>query len=169
MSSKAELLGRARDLAPKVAQQAPTAERERAVSAALMADFCDAGFMKMMVPKRYGGFELDYSAMAGVLNTIAQSDLSTAWVLAFLVGHNFLHALFPEKSQEEAFGSRSFALTPSNGAPTFALTPTTGGYAATGRSMWTSGSSAAEWYLFGGVGESRWYCAGATTFPGPSE
>jgi 3-hydroxy-9,10-secoandrosta-1,3,5(10)-triene-9,17-dione monooxygenase len=151
MVSKTELIGRARELAPTVAQQASVIDRQNAVPAALIAEFCDAGFMKIFVPKRYGGFELDYSAMAGIVNTIAQSDCSTAWVLAFFVGHNFLHALFPEKSQEEAFGSRSFALTPSNGAPTFTLTPTTGGYAATGRSMWTSGSSAAEWYLFGGL------------------
>ncbi|HWI67677.1 MAG TPA: acyl-CoA dehydrogenase family protein, partial [Nitrospiraceae bacterium] len=106
MVSKTELIGRARELAPTVAQQASVIERQNAVPAALIAEFCDAGFMKIFVPKRYGGFELDYSAMAGIVNTIAQSDCSTAWVLAFFVGHNFLHALFPEKSQEEAFGGR---------------------------------------------------------------
>ena len=155
MSSKAELIGRARELAPKVAQQAPINERESAVSAALMAEFCDAGFMKIMVPKRYGGFELDCSVMAGVINTIAQSDSSTAWSLAFLMGHNFLHALFPEKSQEEAFGGRSFALTPGNGSPTYTLVKTGNGYIASGRSSWNSGSSAAEWYLCAGLVKSE--------------
>jgi 3-hydroxy-9,10-secoandrosta-1,3,5(10)-triene-9,17-dione monooxygenase len=151
MVSKTELIGRARELAPTVAQQASVIDRQNAVPAALIAEFCDAGFMKIFVPKRYGGFELDYSAMAGIVNTIAQSDCSTAWVLAFFVGHNFLHALFPEKSQEEAFGGRSFALTPGNAAPTYTLTPTDGGYLATGQSSWNSGSSAAEWYLCGGL------------------
>jgi len=151
MSSKSELIGRARELAPVVAQQAAITDREGAVPASLITSFCDAGFMKMMVPKRYGGFELDYSAMAGVINTIAQSCSSTGWVLAFFIGHNFLHALFPEKSQAEVFGSRSFALTPGNAAPVFTLTPTAGGYVASGRSSWNSGSSAAEWYLCGGL------------------
>lgn len=151
MASKAELMGRAQELAPVVAQQASSTELAKAVSAALIAEFCDAGFMKMLVPKRYGGFELDYSALAGVVNTIAQSCSSTAWVLSFLIGHNFLHALFPEKSQEEVFGSRSFALTPGTAAPTFTLTKTDGGYIASGRSSWNSGSSVAEWYLCGGL------------------
>jgi 3-hydroxy-9,10-secoandrosta-1,3,5(10)-triene-9,17-dione monooxygenase len=150
MLTKAELIGRARELAPAVARQAQLTERERAVPAALISEFCDAGFMKIFVPKRYGGLELDYSAMAGVVNAIGQSCSSTAWVLAFFIGHNFLHALFPEESQQEAFGRRAFTLTAGTAAPSFTLTKAEGGYIASGRSSWNSGSSAADWYLCGG-------------------
>ena len=44
------------------------------------------------------GYELDVDTMARVVRTIAPSCTSTAWVLAFYIGHNWLHALFPERS-----------------------------------------------------------------------
>jgi 3-hydroxy-9,10-secoandrosta-1,3,5(10)-triene-9,17-dione monooxygenase len=146
-----ELLGRASELAPLVAEHAEDVDREGRVPPELIGKFCDAGFMKIMVPKRYGGYELGYEVMARVIRTIAPSCTSTAWVLAFYMGHNFLHALFPEQAQQEVFGDRSFALTPGTAAPAFSLTPVAGGYLATGRSSWNSGASAAEWFLSGGL------------------
>lgn len=107
--------------------------------------------MQIMVPKRYGGHELDYSAMAGVVAEIAPSCTSTAWVVSFLIGHNFIHALFPEKLQDEIFATKPWALTPGTVAPSFALTPVDGGFMATGRSSWNSGSAGADWVLCSGV------------------
>lgn len=146
-----ELVARANELASVVADQAESVDRHGLVPSWLIDMFCDAGFMKIMVPKRYGGYELGYEPMARVIRAIAPSCSSTAWVLAFYMGHNFLHSLFPEPAQDEVFGDRSFALTPGTAAPQFTLTPVDGGYIATGRSSWNSGASAAEWFLSGGL------------------
>lgn len=89
--------------------------------------------------------------MVKVVRTIAPSCTSTAWVLAFYIGHNWLHALFPERSQDEIFAERSFALSPGTFAPSFTLTPTPGGYLASGRSSWNSGAAGAEYFMSGGM------------------
>ena len=92
-----ELVGRARELAPLAARLAPLAEQQRAISAELITEFCDAGFMQALVPKRYGGHELDYRVLAGVVRAIAPSCSSAAWVLAFYMDHNYVHAFVPGK------------------------------------------------------------------------
>ncbi|MEU1548397.1 acyl-CoA dehydrogenase family protein [Nocardia sp. NPDC005745] len=148
---KTELINRAENLTDLVAGEAADTDRRGFVSPAVTEAFCDAGFMKILVPKRYGGYELDVDTMAGVVRTIATSCTSTAWVLAFYIGHNWLHALFPERSQDEVFAERSFALTPGTFAPSFTLTPTAGGYLATGRSSWNSGAAGAGWFMNGGL------------------
>ncbi|MDI9933220.1 acyl-CoA dehydrogenase family protein [Rhodococcus sp. IEGM 1354] len=147
----AELVRRAEALAQFVADGAAETERRGSVSAEAIEAFIDAGFFKILVPQSYGGYELGVDTMARVVRAIAPSCASTAWVLAFYIGHNWLHALFPEKSQDEVFGERSFALTPGTFAPSFTLTPTDGGYLASGRSSWNSGSAAAEWFMNGGL------------------
>jgi len=80
--------------------------------------------------------------------------LIAAWVLAFYIGHNFLHALFPQRSQEEAFAKRSFTLTPGTSAPAYKLTPVDGGYIARGKSSWNSGSAHGDWFMSGGMVEN---------------
>jgi 3-hydroxy-9,10-secoandrosta-1,3,5(10)-triene-9,17-dione monooxygenase len=72
LNLKKELIGRAEELAPLVAAESANAERNGAVSRHVIQAFCDAGFMQIMVPKRYGGYELDYGAMAGVVSAIAR-------------------------------------------------------------------------------------------------
>lgn len=150
LSLKDELIGRAREIAPLVAAESANAERNGGVSANVIKAFCDAGCMEIMVPKRYGGHELDYGTMAGVVSAIAPACTSTAWVVSFLIGHNYIHALFPEKLQDEIFADRPWALTPGTIAPSFQLVPTAGGFRATGRSAWNSGSNAADWVLCSG-------------------
>ncbi|NGO45658.1 acyl-CoA dehydrogenase family protein [Streptomyces ureilyticus] len=148
---KTELIQRAESLTELVASEAADTERCGFMSPSILEAFCEAGFMKILVPRRYGGYELDVDTMARVVRTIAASCTSTAWVLAFYIGHNWLHALFPERSQEEVFAERSYALTPGTFAPSFTLTPTRGGYLASGRSSWNSGSAGADWFMNGGL------------------
>lgn len=150
-SLKLELIGRAGELAPLVAAESANAERNGAVSRNVIDAFCDAGFMQIMVPKRYGGHELDYATMAGVVSAIAPACTSTAWVTSFMIGHNFIHALFPQKLQDEIFADKPYALTAGTIAPSFQLTPVDGGFSATGRSVWNSGSEGAEWVLCSGL------------------
>lgn len=151
MTTPNNLIERAREIAVDVAREAPNTDRNGFIADSLITSFCDAGFMETLVPKRYGGHELDYRTMAGIVSAIAPSCTSTAWVLAFYIGHNFIHALFPQESQDEVFGDRPFALTPGTLAPNYSLKKVAGGYVANGRSSWNSGSSRADWILCNGL------------------
>ena len=154
MPAKQELVGRAREIAPMVATDAAKNEIAGQVSDRVIDAFCDAGFMKIFVPKIYGGYEMSPDVMVEVVKEISPYCTSTAWVLAFYIGHNFLHALFPQRSQEEAFAKRSFTLTPGTSAPAYKLTPVDGGYIARGKSSWNSGSAHGDWFMSGGMVEN---------------
>jgi len=153
MITKQELVGRAREIAPMVAANAEKDDIAGEVSASIVDAFCDAGFMKIFVPKVYGGYEMTPDVMAEVVKEISPYSTSAAWILAFYIGHNFLHALFPKQSQDEVFAPRGFALTPGTSAPGYKLTPVEGGYIAKGKSSWNSGSARADWYMNGGMVE----------------
>ncbi|MEJ2408781.1 MAG: acyl-CoA dehydrogenase family protein [Novosphingobium sp.] len=153
MITKQELVGRAREIAPMVAANAENDDITGKVSDAVVDAFCDAGFMKIFVPKVYGGYEMEPDVMAAVVKEISPYSTSAAWILAFYIGHNFLHALFPKQSQDEVFAPRGFSLTPGTSAPSFKLTPVEGGYIARGKSSWNSGAARADWYMNGGMVE----------------
>ncbi len=146
-----ELIGRAEDLAPLVASQSLNGERTGAVSRDVIKACCDAGFMQIMVPRRYGGHELDYGTMARVVAAMAPGCTSSAWVISFMIGHNYIHALFPQRLQDEIFADKPWALTPGTIAPSFQLVPEGEGFRVSGRSAWNSGSEGAEWILCSGV------------------
>ena len=151
MSITSTLISRAREIAPLVAAEAENTDRNGAISDKVIDAFCEAQLLEILVPKRFGGHELNYETMARVVYEIAPHCTSTAWVLSFYIGHNFIHSLFPEKSQEEVFANRPYALTPGTVAPNFSLTPVDGGYIANGRSSWNSGSSRCDWFLNNGL------------------
>jgi 3-hydroxy-9,10-secoandrosta-1,3,5(10)-triene-9,17-dione monooxygenase len=146
-----ELVGRARDIAPLVEKAARDNEINGRISDHLIDQFCDAGFIDILVPKVYGGKELGYRTFASVVSEVAPYCTSTAWVLSFYIGHAFIHALFPKESQDEVFADKSFSLTPGTIAPNFTLVPCDGGYVANGISPWNSGSSRSDWYLCCGL------------------
>ncbi|KQY01324.1 hypothetical protein ASD37_30275 [Mycobacterium sp. Root135] len=151
MDLAAELIEQAHELAPLVASEAATTDSNGEVPRELIDKFCSAGFMKVLVPKEYGGYELGPDTMSRIVRAIAPSCSSTAWVLAFYIGHNYLLAAFPRRAQDEVFGEKSYALSPGTAAPQFKMEPVTGGYVVTGRGSWNSGSAAAEWFMSGGL------------------
>ena len=151
MSLSEELVARARAIAPMVADAAYETDRNRRLSDAVIDACCDAELMQILVPKVYGGHELDYATMAGVVYEFGRYCTSTAWVISFYIGHNYLHSLWPRGFQDEVFAERPYALTPGTIAPNFRLKPVDGGYIANGLSQWNSGSSRADWFLNSGL------------------
>ncbi|MGD9665710.1 MAG: acyl-CoA dehydrogenase family protein [Novosphingobium sp.] len=151
MSLSEELIGRAREIAPLVAKEAYNTDKNGKPSDAVIDAMCDAQLMEIMVPKKWGGHELEYGTMARVVYEIAKECTSTAWVTSFYIGHNFIHSLFPLESQEEVFANGPYVLMAGTVAPQFTLTPVDGGYIINGKSQYNSGSSRAEWYLGSGL------------------
>lgn len=83
-----ELIGRARELKPVIAARAAAAELNRAPLDETIADLDDAGFLQMLTPKRYGGYELHIDTLVAVSRIISSACASTGWVTAFYIGHN---------------------------------------------------------------------------------
>ncbi len=113
-----ELLDRARKLRPIVEEQAAETERLTRISEDLHGKFEEAGFYRMLMPKRYGGLETDLPTYVKVWMEIARGDPSAAWCGCLAANHSLqLGSWWPERAQDEIFGTRGDFKAASVAAP----------------------------------------------------
>lgn len=101
---EAQLVARARDLAPVLAERAAQAERDRRVPKDTDRDFRDAGFYRALQPVRYGGMELDYGVQTLLAGELAHGCGSSGWVGGILACHAWMAGMYPDEAQEEIWG-----------------------------------------------------------------
>ena len=100
-----EIIQRARDLAPAMAQRASECEQLGRLPDASFNDFRDAGFFRISQPKAHGGYEMDLRVMYEVSRELARGGCtSSAWVMSILAIHNYYLAFFPPSAQEYIWG-----------------------------------------------------------------
>ena len=87
---------------------------------------------RMMVPRCYGGLELDLDTFLEVGLTLGEADMSLAWVACFCIEHNWMLCQFPERFQRELYAGKSHILAPGVIAPTGTAPRENGGYRMTG-------------------------------------
>jgi len=101
---EAQLVDRARDLGPVLAERARQAELDRRVSRETDRDFREAGFYRALQPARYGGMELDYGAQTAFARELGRSCASSAWVGGIIACHGWVAGMFPDSAQAEIWG-----------------------------------------------------------------
>lgn len=145
-----ECVQAARTLAPLLREKAREAEIARQPLDEVIDAVRESGLFSMMVPKRYGGYELDVDAFFEVVLILSEADAAMGWIIGFYIEHAFWLAEFPESVQDEVFGDADHVLAPAalNIAGGTA-TPTDGGYRVTGRWQWGTGIVHATWVLAG--------------------
>jgi 3-hydroxy-9,10-secoandrosta-1,3,5(10)-triene-9,17-dione monooxygenase len=145
--SEHALVERARELAPKVLAEAPATEARTYYSEELHRDFHDAGFYRMLVPKRYGGLEVDLPTFLRVVTELGRGDAATAWCVCLSAGHALQVAqVFGGAEQAEIFGDGDFRC-PAVAAPSGFATPVEGGYELSGQFPYCSGVPYSTHYL----------------------
>ena len=144
-----ELVGRARELAPLLRKNAPAGEANRRLDEETVQAMAKAGFLKVSVPKRYGGWELNTRAMLDVSSAIAEADGGSAWVATLNNGCCWLASLFPIKAQDEVFGTNPDAVISGVLAPTATSTKVPGGFRVSGTWHYTSAAWHAQWAVLG--------------------
>ena len=82
-----ELIARADELRPRLVEQQAETEERTYYSQEIHEEFLEAGFYRMLVPKRYGGLELDLGSFWRVIIAVARGCPSTAWCLCLAAGH----------------------------------------------------------------------------------
>src|SRR5579862_7440082 len=118
-----ELVERAVALRPLLVEQAPETERRTHASEDLHQAFEEAGFYRMLIPRRYGGLEVELSTFLRVVIEVAAGDMSAAWGLCLASAHALhLATLFSERAQAELFGDGDFRC-PAVAAPTGTAEP----------------------------------------------
>ncbi len=154
-TTREELIERTRAIAPGIAARAQETEALRAPMDETIKELIDAELMQVLVPKRFGGHELDLTTHAEIVEILGEACLSTAWIAAFYMGHNWMATRLSEKAQAEIFADRPFGLIPATTAPTFRATQVAGGFEVTGQASWGSGIMHADWVMVGGIVEGE--------------
>jgi alkylation response protein AidB-like acyl-CoA dehydrogenase len=143
--STAELVARARAIAPLLAANAVQGEADRRVPEESIKAMVDAGLFKIAVPRRYGGYETSARTMLEVSAAVGEADGGTAWVLTLINVCNWLIGLFPRQAQDDVFGADPGALVSGVLAPTATTVRVDGGWRITGKWHYNSGSWHATW------------------------
>ncbi|MFG2086498.1 MULTISPECIES: acyl-CoA dehydrogenase family protein [unclassified Spirillospora] len=139
MEYGADIVRRARELAPVLNERARAAEEARRLPDESIADLAGTGLFEMLVPKRFGGGELGFEAMVAACREIGAGDASTGWLSVIYTLHNWMIALLPEEAQREVWADRPYALVPCTLAPNGTAEAVDGGHRVTGRWSWGSG------------------------------
>jgi 3-hydroxy-9,10-secoandrosta-1,3,5(10)-triene-9,17-dione monooxygenase len=162
--SRKELVGRAMELAPVLAERAQRTEENRALLDDTLRDFIAADILPVLVPEAYGGHELGPNVMADIARVLSAACPSSGWVSVFYMGAGWRTQLFGERAQKEVFADKNYCLGVGQAAPLHQARRVSGGYEITGQTGWSSGSPHAEWFMFMGVvrvaeaaAEPRWF------------
>ncbi len=143
------LVERVRSLLPVLAKEAAEAEQQRRLTDLQVGALEDSGVFRLMVPRCYGGLELDVDAFLEVGLLLATADVSSAWVTTFLIEHNWMLCQFPERFQKELYADADWILAPGAIAPTGQARAVDGGFRISGRWSWATGVMHSSWVILG--------------------
>jgi len=145
------LLTRAREMVPVLAERAARAEADRSIPAETIADFKQAGFFRVIQPRRYGGYELDPRVFFDIQMTLAEGCMSSGWVYGVVAVHNWQLGLFDVRAQDDVWGKDSSVLIASSYMPRGQVERVDGGFRFRGRWGFSSGVDHADWLFLGGI------------------
>jgi 3-hydroxy-9,10-secoandrosta-1,3,5(10)-triene-9,17-dione monooxygenase len=153
---EATMIGRARELAVSLLTRRLQALADRRVSDATIADMVSAGMFKVLQPKKFGGLELPYGAQVGVSAALAHGCGASSWLCSVVATHHWMLGKFDPQAQDEVWGTDPDSIVCSAfGFSEAKVDAVDGGYRATGRWTFSSGSHAAGWAMIGIPVESK--------------
>lgn len=137
--TEAEVVARAEAMIPWLREQADAVERARMVPHATIAAFKEAGFFKILQPKRWGGYEMSPNVLNKVLMELARGCPSSAWNVMVLGVHPFEVGLLDARCGDELWGEDNTTLVSSSYAPFGTVKAVEGGYVLNGEWLTSSG------------------------------
>jgi 3-hydroxy-9,10-secoandrosta-1,3,5(10)-triene-9,17-dione monooxygenase len=145
----AELLKRAEGLRPLLERNAGTTDSLRRLPDEVVAAVREAGLCRLMVPRRFDGYQTSIRTYLEVTAELGRGCGSTAWVASLINVCAWLAALFPDRAQRDVWGANADAWVAGSLAPHGTAVPVDGGWRVTGRWMWASGCLHAQWAACG--------------------
>jgi 3-hydroxy-9,10-secoandrosta-1,3,5(10)-triene-9,17-dione monooxygenase len=142
-----ELVARAAALVPALRARARGAEEAGRIPDETIDDVRDAGLFRAVVPRRYGGYEVDFKYVPQIFRELGRGCTSTAWTLGFLIYHNFQFGHFPEQAQDDVWGDKGYTMAPGQVMPSGSAEPVDGGYRLSGRWGYATGILHGDWML----------------------
>jgi 3-hydroxy-9,10-secoandrosta-1,3,5(10)-triene-9,17-dione monooxygenase len=104
-----EMIRRAVAMRPKLVRRQAEVEELRYYPEDLHEAFERAGFYRVYLPRRYGGYEFDVSTYARLAIELARGCPNSAWCLLLAANHALqIGSWWPESAQAEIFGDGDF-------------------------------------------------------------
>jgi 3-hydroxy-9,10-secoandrosta-1,3,5(10)-triene-9,17-dione monooxygenase len=144
-------LDRVRGLLSALRERAARAEKLRRLPDETFADFQEAGLLRALQPKRYGGYELDPGTFYQAVIEVGAVCGSSGWVLGVLGVHNWHVAILPPQAQEDVWGADDSIQLSTSLAPTGTVEKVDGGFRVKGRWSFSSGCDHCRWAVLGGI------------------
>ncbi|MFW0786947.1 acyl-CoA dehydrogenase family protein [Gordonia sp. CPCC 206044] len=110
-----------------------------------------AGPIRLLQPKKYGGYEAHPREFAEAVMAAAALDGATGWVCGIVGVHPWQLAFADPRVQEEVWGSDNDTWMASPYAPTGIAVPVDGGYVFNGRWQFSSGTDHCDWIFLGAM------------------
>ena len=140
-----QLLSRIAALAPVIAQYAREMDQDRRLPEALASALKSARIYSMLVPRRYGGLELDAPSALRAISALARLDGSVGWNA--MIGHvtSLIPFLANRTLCEDIFQDRGDHIIANSAQPVGNAERVAGGWRVTGSWPFASGCQNAEW------------------------
>ncbi len=142
--TREELVAKAVALQPLLREHSATGDATRRTADEVIDGLTEAGFFRLLSPRRIGGFELDLRTAVEVTETLAEADGSAAWLVGLAASASWATAYLPERAQSEiidADGNVRIAASGTHGKGK----RVDGGLRISGHWSYASGSQYATW------------------------
>src|ERR1700716_3816976 len=137
------LIERARALAPLIMAEADESERTRRLTQPVVSALMENGLYRVLLPQSVGGAEAPAEVFMQMREEVAKADASTAWCLGQCTVCAMTAAYLDPEPAREIFGAPNGILA--WGAIAHEVQVVPGGYRATARWDFASGSRQAKW------------------------
>ena len=152
LPTPAQLIERARAMIPALKARARQTTLDGNVPAETVAEMQEAGFFRILQPKRWGGYEMHPNVFFEVQKALAEGCMSTGWIYGVLGCHPYELALFHDEAQREVWGDNGGSmLVSSTYQPVGKVEKVEGGFYLSGRWGFSSGSTHCGWVLLGAI------------------
>jgi 3-hydroxy-9,10-secoandrosta-1,3,5(10)-triene-9,17-dione monooxygenase len=134
-------------LADTFAARALEAEQLGRLPDASVAQLLELGIARVLVPRQWGGLELEFQQVIDVLVTIARSCMSTAWCAALYAEHPWILAHFDERALEDVWSDGPDVPVCMSVAALGTATRVDDGFELEGTWPFVSGCDHAAWFM----------------------
>jgi 3-hydroxy-9,10-secoandrosta-1,3,5(10)-triene-9,17-dione monooxygenase len=149
--SAENVLDAVRDQLPALRERAQQTEDLRRVPDENVKALQEAGFFRLLQPRRYDGIEASPVDFYRGVRLVSSACGSTGWISSVLGVHPWQLALYDGRAQQEVWGGDPSTLISSSYAPMGRATAVEGGFTFSGRWSFSSGCDHAQWVFLGGL------------------
>jgi 3-hydroxy-9,10-secoandrosta-1,3,5(10)-triene-9,17-dione monooxygenase len=147
----AELIARARAMVPALAERAIAQKERRGILPATIAEMRAAGLLRVLQPKRWGGYEMDLGTFYDIEIALAEGDMSAGWAFGVLGAVTWFLGLIDDRVAQEVWGNDSGVLICSSTMPAGKAIAIDGGFRLSGHWRYASACEHCDWALLGGM------------------